>query len=403
MIQRHSQDGIGHSVVELSGARHVHVAAVPHSGTDLASQLCDALGSVRDAMDRQGPSGTIVRQAVFVSDPRQIESCRRLVEWFHGDEKPATTYIPQIPCSGKLVAVEAQGLFGPPDSFRVERLSPQLVVASHNGVAWCHCENVFPERSNGSLHVEAIETFEQMARLLEEAGFRYSQVVRTWLYLGDIVGIEAKRQRYQELNRARADFYAGISFSHNGHDTPRPNGRFYPASTGIGAEGGGLTMSCLALAGRNNALSVVPLENPNQTSAYGYDARYGPSSPSFSRAVAVVAGDTVTVFISGTASITGAESRHAGDVVCQTHQTLDNIAALIAPTNLARHGIHADGATLGDLAHLRVYLKNPADYTVVRRICHERIGELPTIYTVADVCRPELLVEIEAVGFAKTR
>ena len=35
-----------------------------------------------------------------------------------------------------------------------------------------------------------------------------------------------------------------------------------------------------------------------------------------------------------------------------------------------------------------------------RAVCEERLGELPTIYAVADVCRPELLVEIEGIAFS---
>jgi hypothetical protein len=49
---------------------------------------------------------------------------------------------------------------------------------------------------------------------------------------------------------------------------------------------------------------------------------------------------------------------------------------------------------------LRVYLKRPEDYGRVEAICRERIGDAPAVYAVADVCREELLVEIEAVAAA---
>jgi enamine deaminase RidA (YjgF/YER057c/UK114 family) len=173
----------------------------------------------------------------------------------------------------------------------------------------------------------------------------------------------------------------------------------YPASTGIGAQGSGLAMSCIALAVECDDLRVIPLENPKQIAASEYDARYGPSSPRFSRATAVVTDAGATVFISGTASITGARSRHADDVQRQTHQTLDNIEALISRDNFARHGAVGTGATLTDLALMRVYVKHAADYRKVREICRRRAGELPTIYAVADICRPELLVEIEGVAY----
>jgi len=59
------------------------------------------------------------------------------------------------------------------------------------------------------------------------------------------------------------------------------------------------------------------------------------------------------------------------------------------------------GATLGDLAFARVYIKRQEDYRGVRAVCEDRLGELPTVYAVADVCRPELLVEIEGVAFSR--
>ncbi|MBN1590973.1 MAG: dioxygenase [Pirellulales bacterium] len=400
MITKQFHQGVGHSVVELHDARHVCVAALPRAGRTLAEQTRDALGALGELMDEHGTRGSTIRQAVFVADARQIEVCRRLIETFYGDAMPATTYVPQGPCPGKLVAIEAHGIAQGRRPVRIERHSPQLVVTRHEGVAWCHCANVVPDPINGSLHAGALNAFGHMARLLENAGFRYSQVIRTWLYLDDIVGADATRPRYQEFNRARADFYDAVPFPRSHANGTKTQGRFYPASTGIGARGNGVTMSCIALASRRDDLRVVPLENPIQTAAFDYDVRYGPQSPSFSRAVAVVADGTATLFVSGTASITGTESRHAGDVGRQTHQTLDNIASLIHPANLARHGVEGCGATLADLAHLRVYVKHPADYETVRAICHDRLGPLPAVYAVADICRPELLVEIEAVAFA---
>jgi enamine deaminase RidA (YjgF/YER057c/UK114 family) len=107
------------------------------------------------------------------------------------------------------------------------------------------------------------------------------------------------------------------------------------------------------------------------------------------------------VFVSGTASITDAESRHIDDVAAQTHQTLDNIAALISEENFRNHGAPGLGATLDDLALVRVYIKRQEDFEKTRAACEARFGERPTIYAVADVCRPELLVEIEGVAYCQ--
>ena len=89
-----------------------------------------------------------------------------------------------------------------------------------------------------------------------------------------------------------------------------------------------------------------------------------------------------------------------GDAAAQTHETLDNIAALISEENLgsartARPGHFARRSRLGAGLHQR-----QDDYAAVRAICERRLGELPTIYAVADVCRDELLVEIEGIAFS---
>jgi hypothetical protein len=109
-------------------------------------------------------------------------------------------------------------------------------------------------------------------------------------------------------------------------------------------------MSCLALDSQRPDVFLLPLENPQQTSACDYQVKYSPQSPKFSRAMAVVQGHFVTTLVSGTASIVNAKTCHFGDVVRQTEQTIDNIQRLIAPENFACHGLPGAGATLKNIA-----------------------------------------------------
>ena len=117
--------------------------------------------------------------------------------------------------------------------------------------------------------------------------------------------------------------------------------------------------------------------------------------------MAVLIGDYVTTWISGTASIVNSESVHLGDIEKQTEQTISNIEALISSDNFRRHGVLNAGAQLSDLAKVRVYIKRREDYPKCRAICERYFGGLPTIYAVADVCRSNLLVEIEGVAFSQ--
>ena len=229
------------------------------------------------------------------------------------------------------------------------------------------------------------------------------------------------------MNRARADFYKDIRFIAD--KVPKGIDHLvYPASTGIGtscthvsevcAKQGCLVgscsksqeahlkhcpacsdivMSCIAVGSQDKDLVLVPLENPGQTAAFDYGETYSPKSPKFSRAMAVISKGNAMTFISGTASITDSESRYIEDIEGQTRLTLDNMEALVTEENFKRHGMPGYGGSLADMALVRVYIKRQEDYAKARAIVESRLGELPTVYAVADVCRPELLVEMEGI------
>ena len=404
-IRSVSDEGVGYSVVELGDVRHVFAAAVPRRGTTLRQQAHDALRTIQAVSQEEGTHGSIVHQAVFVADVRQVDECRQIIREFYGSECPATSYIPQPPCEGKLLAIEALGLGRGERPVEIQRVSEQLVIARHNGIAWAHCAQLVPGPQSGRVYDASLDAFQQMRSLLGGVGVRFEQVIRTWLYLGGIVADEGDTQRYKELNRARTDFFGDMHFL---ADRLPPNSPValsgapvYPASTGIGTEGRGIMMSAIGLATDRDDILAVPLENPRQTAAFDYGAKYSPKSPKFSRAMALSCGSYTTIFISGTASITDSETRHVDDAAAQAEETLDNIAALISEENLSRHGLPGLGTTLDSLGLVRVYVKRKADYPAIRAVCERRLGELPTIYAVADVCRPDLLVEIEGTAFSR--
>ncbi|MHC4398843.1 MAG: Rid family hydrolase [Planctomycetota bacterium] len=400
MIRKESSEGIGYSVVELNDVRHVFASAVPRSGKTLDEQAQDALKTIREVNQEEGTRGSIVHQAVFFKDPSQLEACRKIMQDFYGDELPATTYVPQPPCGGKLVSVEALGVGRATEGVEIRRLSDQLVIAGHSGVSWVHCGQIVPQTSATSVYDRSIDGFQIMRDMLGTVGVGFQRVIRTWLYLGDIVGPEGESQRYKELNRARTVFFQDIRFA-PGRTPEGFNPTFYPASTGIGADNRDVTMSCIALSTERDDIVVMPLENPQQTSAFDYSTKYGMKSPKFARAMALSCGPFATIFVSGTASITESETRHVGDVQGQTRQTLDNIEALISESNLRQHGMPGLGATCDGLALVRVYIKREEDYAKARAVCEARLGEVPTVYAVADVCRPDLLVEIEGTAFSR--
>ena len=399
-ITKKSHAGIGCSVVDLNDVRHVYAAATPQSGGDLRQQAGDALRTIEAVVNEQGTRGSIVHQAVFMADTRQIEECRQIIRAFYGKELPATSYISQPPSDGKLLAIEALGVGQGRGEVEIERVSEQLVIARHNGIAWAHCAQVVPQLNTDGVYGGTLDAFEQIQMLFGGAKIRFDQVIRTWLYLGGIVDDDGPVQRYKELNRARTDFYRDIPFQ-AGRLPDNCHGPIYPASTGIGTDGRGIMISAIALATDRKDIRVVPLENPRQTPAFDYAAHYSPKSPKFSRAMALSCGHYATIFISGTASITDSETKHVGDAAAQTDETLDNIESLIGEENLSHHQLPGLGTSLDGLGLVRVYVKRREDYARIRAVCEERLGELPTIYAMADVCRPDLLVEIEGIAFSR--
>ncbi len=102
-------------------------------------------------------------------------------------------------------------------------------------------------------------------------------------------------------------------------------------ASAVGIKGSDLSIHCLALEEPG-----TPVENPRQTPAWQYSARYGPLPPCFSRATIVDLAGRRTLLIGGTASVVGEDSRHAGQFDAQVEETLLNLEALIRATNASR-------------------------------------------------------------------
>ena len=84
---------------------------------------------------------------------------------------------------------------------QIKRYCEKLVTTSHSGLTWVHAADLLPDTTRGGVYDRSLVAFEKMSQMLSKCGTRYEQVIRTWLYLGDIVGPEGDTQRYKELNR----------------------------------------------------------------------------------------------------------------------------------------------------------------------------------------------------------
>ena len=385
------------SFVDLADSVRVAIMITPKGRGSFREQAREALAVMQSILTRRSGVRLTV-QTIFLRNSAELTEIQSILAGCYGSELPITNYVLQPPCCGAALAVEAWGIGG--ESVRIERFGPETLAVSYDGVRWIYCAGIRPAANLRGVYVQSMDALAQMRAALALAGSGFENIVRTWFYLGGITDPEGDTYRYQELNRARADFYQDIHFCPSLVSANAPRG-VYPASTGIGISGEGLVTSCVALETKRNGVFLVPLENPQQTPAYTYHPRFSNQSPKFTRAMALVLGDYVTTWVSGTASIVNAESRHPNDIERQTEQAIENIERLIAAENFALHGLNGAGASLRDMAKVRIYLKRPDDFAKCKAICERRFGPVPAIYAVADVCRPELLVEIEGVAFSR--
>lgn len=208
----------------------------------------------------------------------------------------------------------------------------------------------------------------------------YTEMARMWNLVGGITDPNADGvEIYQDFCVGRAEAFAAWDDR---------VGRL-PAATGIGTLSQGVDLCFIAVRpGR-----TTHIENPRQTPAYKYPARYGPKSPSFARATWLrgLGDEPGTLFVSGTASIVGAETVHVGDTAGQVDETLRNIEVLIGEENLAGYGVDR-GFELKDLNRIRVYVRDAEDLPLVR----ERVrAAFPAHTEIAwfnvDVCRTAAL------------
>lgn len=390
--------GCSYSLLDNHGVTCFYGVISPDADGDSRAQALSAIDRLDSLLKKERLEGGVVSQTVFLRDIGDKQMVRKLLVDYFGDNLPVITYVPQKPCeAGVQLLFEVVAMKGEKQRIRILRQGEYAVTVDSAEVSRGYFGGIVPDEGPIGAYARSKNAFTRMRALLESAGYSMSNLLRTWIYQGQIVQPEGQTQRYKELNRARTDFFRGVRFLEN-FVPDSYHGAVYPASTGIGADGVDVTLAALAILSERDDVVCMPLENPGQTPAFDYAEKYSPQSPKFSRAMAVAYDGCCGVYVSGTASIVDSETKHLNDAAAQAEQTLENIRLLISGDNLRQHGIDGFESHLENLALVRVYIKRTGDYETVRAICEERLGGTPIIYTFSDVCRDELLVEIE--GYA---
>jgi chorismate lyase / 3-hydroxybenzoate synthase len=202
----------------------------------------------------------------------------------------------------------------------------------------------------------------------------YPHLIRLWNHVGGMNGNENGVERYKLFSAGRHD-----ALTSHGYTRDR-----FPAASAVGMSRPGLVVYFVA--GKEPGHHV---ENPRQISAYDYPPRYGVRSPSFARATL----SDALIFVAGTSSVVGHETKHPGSVSCQLSETLKNLDLIIATAADRRNA----KAGLANMNVAKVYIRNRRDYAAIADDLGKAIPDSSLLFVESDICRSDLLLEIEGV------
>ncbi len=235
---------------------------------------------------------------------------------------------------------------------------------------YCWLGDVRPGNTRASREDQTTATLAAIERLLQPLGMDFRNVFRTWFYLDEIL------EWYGPFNRVRNDFFRDRNIF----------GGIMPASTGVGAanpSGAAVLARAAALKAKTGGVTVKRVDSPLQCSAYDYGS-------AFSRAVEVSDGRQRRLYVSGTASIEpGGKTIHQGDTRKQMELTVDVASAILKQA----------GMDWADAVHAIGYFREPAEIALWSEFARQRrLPALPIVLTQCDVCRDDLLFEIELMA-----
>jgi enamine deaminase RidA (YjgF/YER057c/UK114 family) len=281
----------------------------------------------------------------------------------------AIAYIEQPPLHGSKSAAFVYLR----QNVEVERVDNFTVKVAANGFTHFYTANCVFETVE--TYMETADQLWYLEKMLSEQNLNIADnCVRTWFYVQNI------DVNYAAVVRARRD-----NFNQNGLTVDT----HYISSTGICGRHAKKEITCVMDAYCVGGLQpgqmkfLYAADHLNRTSDYGV---------TFERGTTVDYPDRRHVIISGTASIDNKGNIVApGDIKAQTLRMIENVRALLSE----------GGASFDDIAHIICYLRDVADYQVVTKIMHDTFGEVPMVITLAPVCRPGWLIEMECMAVVR--
>ena len=250
-----------------------------------------------------------------------------------------------------------------------------MIVAEHNGYRHLWKMGMHEHKGDSAWQTESLLI--NYEEILENFGATLSgNCIRTWFFVRDV------DTQYAGMVKARKENFREQGLTEQTH---------FISSTGIG--GSPADTRALVQMGTYALTGFVPAQQRylyapthlNPTYEYGV---------TFERGTVMEYGDRAHVFISGTASINNkGEVVHVGDIVKQTERMWENVSTLL----------EEGGAAFDDVMQIIVYLRDICDYPVVKAMFDRKFPDTPHVITLAPVCRPTWLIEMECIAVTERR
>jgi len=311
-----------------------------------------------------GPASAVFRR-LFASDLANQRDLLRTSPLCRGT---AVSMVEQPPLPEAKLALHAYHITDPGDPPRAGLSDDGAALWEHQGRTHLAVTGL-AQGGEGSSYDQMRAALLRFDRMLTDRGMTLrDHALRTWIY------VAALDTDYQGIVRARREVFTERGLTQDTH---------YLASTGIAGGAGDpairVMLDAIAVKGLvpGQVRHLHALSHLSPTHLYGV---------TFERGVAVTYGDRTHALLSGTASIDAqGHIVHPGNVIRQLDRTLENMAALLADA----------GASLEDLTHVVVYLRDGADRSAIARALARDLAEVPWVILRAPVCRPGWLIELE--------
>lgn len=309
----------------------------------------------------------IVKLMIFGStsaSPAAAEAMRRV---FGGVGWPVT-WVEGAACDGNLVGgMQVFALAGSAVQRIVQNGRVVGSVFEEGGARQCVLGGVGPREICSNRAEQTRATIGHMQEALGQAGFSFADVVRTWFYMDDI------RSWYTEFNAVRTEIYSRIQFRAGS----------LPASTGIAGRNpmrAALVAGAWAVRPVDGSVQIREVASPLQCPATAYGS-------SFSRAVEISSAHGRRLLVSGTASVAqDGETAHVGTAPAQVALSMRIAAAILK----------SRGMSFADVTRATAYFTAAANAPLFATwLARHGLGTLPVVCACCDICRPDLLFEVE--------